>query len=124
MRYVASNGSGYVVRGVVNEQHATRIYHEGLIGIGGDPVDRDLDGQGGAGGGIAQGADLHGDLLDVGATLGGAEVAVVVDLDAADRDLDGGAQAAAAEVLAEDRQVGALVVLTPGIGAGDQVRVQ
>src|SRR3989440_4764791 len=117
MADVAGDGGGIVARGVVDEQHAPRVDHEGLIGVGGDPVDRHLDGQGGAGGRIAQGADLHGELLDVGAALGGAEVAVAADLDAADERLDGGAHAAAAEVLAEDRQVGALVVLTAGARA-------
>jgi len=113
---VADDGGGIVARDVVDEQQASRVDHEGLIGIGSGPVDRDLDGQGAAGGGIAQGADLHGELLDVRAALGGAEVAVVVDLDAADVGLDARAQATAAEVLAEDRQVGALVVLTPELG--------
>src|SRR6185295_16384245 len=95
---------------VVDEDDPTWVDYEGLIGVRGGAADLDLDRQLGPGGLTAERADLNRDLQDVGPPAREAEVPVVVDLDRADEDLHRRAEPGAAEVLAEDRQIRALVV--------------
>src|SRR6185312_5825120 len=86
--------------------------------------DDDLDGQRGPRRRAAEAADLHGDLLDIRTSARGSEITVAVDLSPADVDLDGAAETAAAEILAEDGEIRAFVVLTAGVRPRGHIRVK
>lgn len=109
---IVGRARGVVAMDVVHEIDVAGIGREGDIGVRGHPIHHDLHGKGVALGRASQGADLHRDLLDVRPAFGGAQVPVVVDLGAAEIDLDARAEPAASEALAENGEEGPLAVLS------------
>ena len=109
---VVGRAGGVVAMDVVHEIDMARIGREGDIGVRGHAIHHDLNGKGMALGRASQGADLHRDLLDVRPALGDPQVPVVVDLGAAEIDLDARAEPVASEALAEDGEEGPLAVLS------------